>query len=216
MGRFIDELLSLQETLRKPKTDNLHQPVVKIFISTPPQATVRGLGQRAEKDEIIYIEKNKEMQDCLQTLYTTDFDARPATVHDPDSIAYHWLEEDERYKKCQSSGSSSLLLIPGKPGSGKSTLAKIVVKAIKASKDFDESLVAYFFYSYRGGQKETSHTIMMQSILYQLLDQEPDFFPAFRERYRAQRRSNAGTVRWTLDDLIQIFGALSNVKRQGK
>ncbi|KAF4470497.1 P-loop containing nucleoside triphosphate hydrolase [Fusarium albosuccineum] len=216
MGRFIDELLSLQETLRKPKTDNRHQPVVKIFISTPPQATVRGLGQRAGKDDIIYIEKNKEMQDCLQTLYTTDFDARPATVHDPDSSTYHWLEEDESYKKWESSDSSSLLLIQGKPGSGKSTLAKIVVKAIKASKDVDESLVAYFFYSYRGGQKETSHTIMMQSILYQLLDQEPDFFPAFRERYRAQRRSNAGTVRWTLDDLIQIFGALSNVKREGK
>ena len=57
---------------------------------------------------------------------------------------------------------------------------------------------------------------MLQSILYQLLSQEPDFFPAFREQYRAQRRAGSGTVRWVLPDLIEIFGALSRVKRDGR
>ncbi|KAM0548837.1 hypothetical protein ACHAPJ_009693 [Fusarium lateritium] len=215
MGPFIGSLLSLQERLRKSKTAH-QQPVVKVFISTPPQARVRALGQKKDTDEIIYMEKNKEMEDCLQTLYTADFDARPATIHDPDSDTYNWLEEDASYEKWESSDSSSLLLIQGKPGSGKSTLAKIIVQTIQNSKDFEDSLVAYFFYSYRGGQKETSHTIMMQSVLYQLLSQEPEFFPAFRERYRARQRSDVGTVHWTLNDLVEIFDALSNVKREGK
>ncbi|KAL6863492.1 hypothetical protein ACO1O0_003747 [Amphichorda felina] len=156
------------------------------------------------------------MQDCLQTLYATDFNARPRTIQDPDSSTCHWLEEDEHYAKWASSDESSLLLIQGKPGSGKSTLAKSIVKAVRDSKYFEEPLVAFFFYSYRGGQRETSHTIMLQSILYQLLSQEPDFFPAFREQYRAQRRAGSGTVRWVLRDLIEIFVTLSRIKRDGR
>lgn len=57
---------------------------------------------------------------------------------------------------------------------------------------------------------------MLQSILYQLLSQEPDFFPAFREQYRAQRRAGSGTVRWVLRDLIEIFVTLSRIKRDGR
>ncbi|KAF4969328.1 hypothetical protein FSARC_3402 [Fusarium sarcochroum] len=220
MGGFIGNLVSLQGTLRKTKTAQLCQPVVKIFISTPPRTRGRVLGQRKETDGIIYIEKNKEMEGThktrTMTLYTADFDARPKTVHDPDSDTYHWLEEDESYEKWESSDFSSLLLIQGKPGSGKSTLAKIIVKTIQNSNNFEDSLVAYFFYSYRGGQKETNHTIMLQSILYQLLSQEPDFFPAFRERYRARQRLDRGTVHWTLNDLVGILGTLPNVKREGK
>ncbi|KAF9774000.1 hypothetical protein IL306_008073 [Fusarium sp. DS 682] len=196
MGGFIDELISLQNKLRELKSANGYEPVVKIFISTPPQIRSRALDEK--------------------TLYSTDFDARPGTVHDPDSSTYQWLEEDESYIGWESSGVSSLLLIQGKPGSGKSTLAKRIVNAIKNSTDLERSMVAYFFYSYRGGRKETSHTVMMQSILYQLLSKEPEFFPAFRERYRARRKSDGNAVCWRLEDLVDIFGALSDMERDGK
>ncbi|TQV96722.1 Ankyrin repeat-containing domain-containing protein [Cordyceps javanica] len=212
MGGFIAELLSLQDKLRKPKSADESEPIVKIFISTLPQTRPKGM----QTGQIIYIDKNKEMQDCLQTLNSADFDARPGTVHDPDPSTYEWLEQDESYTEWESSDVSSLLLIVGKPGSGKSTLAKRIVNAIKSSSDFENSLVAYFFYSYRGGQKETSHTIMMQSILYQLLSEEPDFFPAFRQAYRDRRRSDGNAFCWNLKELVGIFSALSNVKRDGK
>ena len=62
IGRFVDELLLLLDRLREPEIANPQQPVVKIFISTPPHTRPRTSDQRTKTAKIVYIEKNKEMQ----------------------------------------------------------------------------------------------------------------------------------------------------------
>ena len=109
---------------------------------------------------------------------------------------------------------SSLLLIEGKPGSGKSTLVKRILSTLlpdhqATDNETDSPLVAYFFYSYRGGALETSHQVMLQSILYQLLRQElTKLYPLFRKAYR--RRLRHRIHEWEMADLVQILSSLQN------
>jgi energy-coupling factor transporter ATP-binding protein EcfA2 len=72
-----------------------------------------------------------------------------------------WLKDDPGYTSWESSDSSGLLLIRGKPGSGKSTLAKYTLESLKSkypvtANDGEQTpvnvLVADFFYSLRGGE----------------------------------------------------------------
>jgi len=81
-------------------------------------------------------------------------------------------------------------------------------------------LVAYFFYSFRGGGWETSHEVMLRSVLYQLLSAEPKLLPLFRETTRSGRRglktptqTNSDKSRlWTLESLVRVVKRLPEVK----
>lgn len=122
-----------------------------------------------------------------------------------------WLEEDVEYTDWNHSNRSSLLLLRGKPGSGKSTLAKSILKSLnKDTAAKNDVLIADFFYSFRGGQKETSHTLMLQSLLYQLLSQDERLFPLFREAYRSKKKELP--FKWHREDLMKIFASLSSLK----
>jgi ankyrin repeat protein len=59
---------------------------------------------------------------------------------------------------------------------------------------------------------ETSHTVMLQSILYQLLDQEHRLYVIFRDRYRTQYRSKGPKFEWETQDLIDILNALARIE----
>ncbi|KAJ5362539.1 hypothetical protein N7541_003383 [Penicillium brevicompactum] len=69
-----------------------------------------------------------------------------------------------------------------------------------------EVLIADFFYSFRGGKKERSHTLMLRSLLFQLLSQNASLFPLFQHIYR-EHRSVADQI-WKLEDLKSIFASL--------
>ncbi|KAI2621919.1 hypothetical protein GGS26DRAFT_255256 [Hypomontagnella submonticulosa] len=172
------------------------------------------------------IDKDKERQQCLQTLRFKEFSARRDRVEDAHPGTAKWLAKDNRYMQWEQRNDSQLLVIRGKPGSGKSTLAKSVLQSTKlkhlsttAQGHNDETmvvpkdvLVADYFYSARGGQKGTSHTLMLQSLLYQLLDQDDRLFPIFRDAYRAQRSIPGFT--WQYEDLKVIFESLPSLKTQ--
>ncbi len=127
-----------------------------------------------------------------------------------------WLWVDENYHDWLTRGSSSLLCIQGKPGSGKSTLAKRILCKIRDSVSTSDDLVAYFFYSFRGGRWETSHVTMLQSIFYQLLEQEPRLFNIVRDSYRAQRRAHSPHFTWEMPVLVDMLKALANFEMNGK
>lgn len=129
-----------------------------------------------------------------------------------------WLANDPGYLRWNSGNSSDLLLIRGKPGSGKSTLAKNILNSTRtkyglmshnanqaSSERRTDTLVADFFYSFRGGEKETSHRLMLQSLLYQLLSQDERLYPLFRPVYREGGNYEMG---WPYRDLKRIFGSL--------
>lgn len=77
---------------------------------------------------------NKSHTDCLKSLYSVDFDARPSTILDAEDFTFDWLWEDDTFRQWQTAKNSSFLLIQGKAGSGKSTLAKRILKGIPLPK----------------------------------------------------------------------------------
>jgi ankyrin repeat protein len=86
-----------------------------------------------------------------------------------------------------------------------------------------KALVGSFFYNSRAPQNktETSHTEMLQSLLYQLLKQEEDLFPIFRKRFVELRdlrsrhgvRDKSDQVRfdWPFETLLSILSSILNL-----
>jgi hypothetical protein len=67
----------------------------------------------------------------------------------------------------------------------------------------ERQIVASFYYSYREGEQQTNHSNMLRSILYDILDQNEEFFFHF-QRYHRQR----GQVLWSYDSLKRILLSL--------
>jgi hypothetical protein len=123
-------------------------------------------------------------------------------------------------------GESSILWIQGKPFSGKSTLAKTIQKTFfsKFASESNEalfrrprvqdSIIADFFYSTRGGQRETSHKLMLQSLLYQILEQGSHLFEVFQEPFRRMKHKSESTdgIEWSHDALRSVFLSLAHDK----
>jgi tRNA uridine 5-carbamoylmethylation protein Kti12 len=100
-----------------------------------------------------------------------------------------WLSVHEEYVKWSKNAGSDFLWIEGKPGSGKSTLSKRIVQKIREDNSPDNSkdqntIIAEFYYNFRGGITETSHELMLRSIVYQIWSQNERLFPLLRDRYR--------------------------------
>jgi hypothetical protein len=119
--------------------------------------------------------------ECLDSLHFPELFARRDRVEKSANGTNEWIWTHSTYSHWINE-ESGLLWIYGKPGSGKSTLAAEIVHA----NDFKGQgyLVADFFYSARGGSTETSHTLMLRSILFQLLVQDDDLYPAFQQPFR--------------------------------
>jgi hypothetical protein len=104
---------------------------------------------------------------------------------------------------------SSLLWIYGKPGSGKSTLAAKLQRTLYAKENGQGYITADFFYSARGGITEISHKFMLQSILYQILEQEPSLFSVYQRAFRQLRESCFKDIKWSYTELRSILLSLS-------
>ena len=68
-------------------------------------------------------------------------------------------------------------------------------------------IVAAFFYSFRGGATEISHTPMIRSLLYQILEGNSKLFPLFQSSYRDLSTTEGGP-KWTYEVLKSLFISL--------
>lgn len=73
--------------------------------------------------------------------------------------------------------------------------------------------MGYFFYSFRGGKEETSHQVMLRSVLYQLLDQDHSLYPLFQSHYR-QLREQGSDEDWGLPLLLHILESLGTIDKE--
>ncbi|PMD58736.1 uncharacterized protein K444DRAFT_415699 [Hyaloscypha bicolor E] len=164
---------------------------IKVFVTSLPFGDI----QKAFKD-LPSIEKDKERQACLRTLRCEEYNARQNRIETAEENTGDWILSHRAFETWDKSPNSSLLWLHGKPGSGKSTLVKRVVSKMKSmqakrrnishsnyektTREVDTEyvdqlatdhniIVASFFYSFRGGKNETSHTLMLRSLLYQIL-----------------------------------------------
>ena len=73
----------------------------------------------------------------------------------------------------------------------------------------EHKIVASYFYNFRN-ESEVGNERMLQSILFQILTQEPRFFPLFRATYLRLRGVGPETsISWTFDALINIFHSIT-------
>lgn len=76
----------------------------------------------------------------------------------------------------------------------------------------EHKIVTSYFYNFRN-KSEVDNGRMLQSILFQILTQEPRLFPLFRASYLQLRRTRCETSNsWTLDDLTTIFHSITEYK----
>ena len=115
-----------------------------------------------------------------------------------------WLWTHEEYLAWSSTDISDLLLIEGKPGSGKSTLMKYFQRSLMEREPQGEQIVASFYYSYREGERQTNHSNMLRSVLYDVLDQNEEFFFHFQQYYR-QVTKRGGQPQWPYNSLKKIL-----------
>ncbi len=140
---------------------------------------------------------------------------------------------DPCYRAWAASGSSDILWLIGKPGSGKSTLLRKLLKEAQQPMDMpslatmlndftdngdgdrmrenfvEHKIVASYFYNFRN-EHEKDHRRMLQSLLFQILTQEPLLYPLLRATYlRLRKHRRKTSVHWTVDELISIIHAIT-------
>jgi hypothetical protein len=76
-------------------------------------------------------------------------------------------------------------------------------------------IISRFYYSFRGGNTQTSHELMLRSIVYQIWSENSRLFPLIRDRYQKLKRdvSEAGEKdwSWSYSDLKKVLESLRRV-----
>ena len=67
--------------------------------------------------------------------------------------------------------------------------------------------MASFYYSYREGEKQTNHSNMLRSVLFDILDQNEEFFFHFQPNYR-QIGKGGGHPEWSYESLKGVIRSL--------
>jgi hypothetical protein len=136
-----------------------------------------------------------------------------------------WLFSNREYCHWIENTGSNVLWIEGKPGSGKSTLTKLTVRRLEERAgessqnitNFDpiDQIVAKFYYSFRGGNTEMSHTLMLRSIVWQIWNQNIRLFrflqPCYREKMRNKIHREEREMSWSYKELKSILESLHQI-----
>ena len=72
----------------------------------------------------------------------------------------------------------------------------------------ERRIVASFYYSYREGEKQTNHSNMLRSVLYDILKQDEGFFFHFQPFYRQAARGD-GHPEWSYRSLKEVLLSLA-------
>ncbi|KAK6085066.1 hypothetical protein SCUP515_00884 [Seiridium cupressi] len=112
----------------------------------------------------------------------------------------------------QQRGRSSIYWITGKAGSGKSTLMKYLyrdpgtLRLLKSwSAGADVTVAAFFFWN-SGTKMQMSHSGLLRSLIFQMLEGHPkSTFEAFKHRWELYFSFCGGLQPWTLDELRMAF-----------
>ncbi|KAL2787019.1 hypothetical protein BJX66DRAFT_341601 [Aspergillus keveii] len=139
---------------------------------------------RSEKVGDTYDSKLIKLADCLDSLR---FDNNCyGKISRENHGSFEWIWWHSEYRNWSTRDTSQLLYIQGKPGSGKSTLARYFHDNLQQREPAAASaIIAKFLYSHREGQLQTSHSNMLQSILFDIRAQDEFFFyHQFQTNYR--------------------------------
>lgn len=129
-----------------------------------------------------------------------------ALIRDGEKNTGEWILSDSQYLGWVNEPGSALLWLQGNPGTGKSTLMKQIQNRLSNEDGPSKAVVASFYYSAREGAAETSHTHMLQALLYQILLQETEkTYPFFQSVFRDKREQMQP---WQFEEMKRIFVSL--------
>ncbi|KAF8243182.1 hypothetical protein K440DRAFT_589996, partial [Wilcoxina mikolae CBS 423.85] len=127
-----------------------------------------------------------------------------------------WIWTEPHYQKWTTSNLSELLYIQGKPGSGKSTLMKYVNdNLLERDQNARSALLSSFFYSFRDGERQTSHYSMLRTLLYGLFHQCEYFLYIYQHEYRKLGRPAGDLTEWPYETLKRVLLSLGDYPTPG-
>ncbi|KAJ5142357.1 hypothetical protein N7526_003352 [Penicillium atrosanguineum] len=198
------------------------------FITGTPRSY---LANSSPFSKLLTVQDNTEREECLQSLYFPEWNARRDQVIDAETKTNNWIWSNKGYQRWKES-ESGVLWVEGKPGSGKSVLAKTLQRRLSPTSlernstglitstdgikretaspmvrsNSSGHMVADWFFNSRGGEIGIAHAAFLQSILYQLLYQNEDLFkvaaPYYRQRSpHPENEWDAQTLRGLLNEI---------------
>ena len=180
----------------------------------PSIAAKSGIQQSKLPDGLIFDENfHREYEDCLRSLDIAEARDRMRNVELAYKDTYNWLFDSQAcfHRWLIGEDTKPIFWIYGKPGSGKSTLMKFAMTHQRTRQFLQEydgnpwKLAGYFFHD-RGTDVQKSIEGFLSEILYQILDQDKEYFYFVYSVYAKVKTSRQGekgavTAEWTQSQL---------------
>ena len=150
------------------------------------------------------LSRSKDIKkDCLLSLSFPTIDARRQSVVGAHPTTCNWLFSTAQFRKWERrddiASFNGVLWIKGKPGAGKSTLMKHAFHYHQNK--FPNHVIAAYFFNARGDTLERSPLGMLRSLLYQLLDQSPQFCNDLMKLIVDKRKKHGEIWEWYKEEL---------------
>ena len=161
----------------------------------------------------------------VESLSFTMISERQRRITEAHPRTYDWLFEEASIKAPGSPGLSILdwlrtgkgiYWVSGKAGSGKSTLMKYLynhdntLTALCTWADKKQLVTAGHFFWYAGTDMQKSQQGLLQTLLYNVLRQNPALVPLLcKSRWEAPRESHVFDPYWSLPELLNTFSRLA-------
>ncbi|KAK6542336.1 hypothetical protein TWF694_006295 [Orbilia ellipsospora] len=144
---------------------------------------------------------------CLESLCFESIDSRFHDIAEAHAETCSWLFENPQFRKWKNGDNvrdyNGVLWIKGKPGAGKSTLMKHAL--IYCRESFSGCNIAAYFFNARGSLLDKCTTGMLRSLLYQLLERDPQSCDRFMPLFLDKRKKHAGGWEWHPGELKSFF-----------
>ena len=151
--------------------------------------------------QVTYPENTKTT--CLQSLSFPNIDSRRHNITSAHQNTCDWLFATAQFQQWQNRDDlesyNGVLWIKGKPGAGKSTLVKHALLHYQES--FPGHAIAAYFFNARGDALEKSPLGMFRSLLYQLLEDNPQACNCFIPLFLDKQKKHGTHWTWYLGEL---------------
>ena len=191
----------------------------------PSIAVKSGIQQSKLPDGLIFDANfHREYEDCVKSLDIAEARDRMQNVEPAYKDTYSWLFDSQVSFRRWLTGKDTepIFWIYGKPGSGKSTLMKFAMTHQRTQKRLQEydsnpwKFAGYFFHN-RGTEVQKSIEGFLSEILYQILDQDKEYFyfvysvyAKVKKSRQAGSKKGAVTPGWTQSQLQEAILSIAS------
>jgi hypothetical protein len=162
--------------------------------------------------------------EVLKSLQFSRMHDRHNIIHEKHERTFSWIFEanSSPFKRWLEEGSGTFW-ISGKAGSGKSTLMKYLSNSpatatiLQKWAGTNQLIIASFYFWVTGTEMQRSQEGLLQSILYEILRQEPDLIPTvIPSRWQQDMRFLLDPPPWRVEELYKALNVLIQAKPKAR